>query len=72
MSGIVNIAGTSPIDDPDYRYKMPRIMVKVEGRGNGIKTVVVNMKEVRGDGPSSSVKATFLWTPSVCLFFVTS
>lgn len=32
--------------DAFYRYKMPKIMAKVEGKGNGIKTVVVNMSDV--------------------------
>lgn len=34
------------VSDPFYRYKMETLQTKVEGKGNGIKTVVVNLESV--------------------------
>lgn len=34
------------VKDPFYRYKMERLQSKIEGKGNGIKTVVANLPSV--------------------------
>lgn len=54
----VNI-GADNADDAFYRYKMPKLQAKIEGRGNGIKTNIVNMVDVAkalGRPPSYTTK----------------
>ncbi|KAI3914633.1 hypothetical protein MKW92_034763 [Papaver armeniacum] len=38
--------GAGNSGDAFYRYKMPRMLTKIEGRGNGIRTNVVNMVDI--------------------------
>ncbi|EFA77211.1 eukaryotic translation initiation factor 5 [Heterostelium album PN500] len=43
----VNIPRT--VTDPFYRYKMQVLQTKVEGKGNGIKTVILNLTTIARD-----------------------
>ncbi|RPD59363.1 translation initiation factor [Lentinus tigrinus ALCF2SS1-7] len=43
-AGVVNIR--RDVDDKFYRYRMPLLTTKIEGKGNGIKTVLPNMSDV--------------------------
>jgi len=45
MSGSINI-GANNQDDAFYRYKMPKLVSRIEGRGNGVKTNIVNMVDI--------------------------
>ena len=41
---MLNIPST--IVDPKYRYRMPKMQLKIESKGNGIKTNIVNLGDV--------------------------
>ena len=43
---MANVNIRRDVSDPFYRYKMERLQSKIEGKGNGIKTVVANLPSV--------------------------
>jgi translation initiation factor 5 len=44
----INISSSSS-DDPFFRYKMNKIIIKHEGVGNGVKTVLKNLSHIAKD-----------------------
>jgi len=44
MAALINIR--RDVTDAFYRYKMEKIQTKVEGKGNGIKTVITNLSSI--------------------------
>jgi len=57
MAGAINIR--RDVTDPFYRYKMEHIQSKIEGKGNGIKSVIVNLSSIAhslGRDPAYVVK----------------
>jgi hypothetical protein len=50
------------VSDAFYRYKMPKLLAKVEGKGNGIKTVIVNMVDIaKALGRPPTCKSEIVW-----------
>jgi hypothetical protein len=57
------------VADAFYRYKMPKLLAKVEGKGNGIKTVIVNMVDIaKALGRPPTCKR--IPYPYTCIFFI--
>ena len=43
---MIPIRGIKEINDASYRYQMPKVSIRVEGRGNGIKTRLLNIYDI--------------------------
>ena len=41
----INI-GNRNSNDPFYRYKMPALIIKNKGKGNGVKTELINISDI--------------------------
>lgn len=46
MTGVQYVNVRRDVDDKFYRYRMPVLLTKIEGKGNGIKTVLPNISDV--------------------------
>jgi hypothetical protein len=57
-------------NDMFYRYKMPKLLAKVEGTGNGIKTVVVNATAIAKalNRPTTCKNRKTFLSKNQCLF----
>ncbi len=44
---MLNIPST--VQDPKYRYRMAKMQLKIQSKGNGIKTNIVNLSDVAKD-----------------------
>ena len=44
---MLNIPST--VQDPKYRYRMAKMQLKIQSKGNGIKTHIVNLSDVAKD-----------------------
>ncbi len=43
---MINISGKHLVEDANYRYQMPAVVCRTEGSGNGIKTSILNCKDI--------------------------
>jgi len=56
---VMNVGMKDVQSDGTYRYKMEKIQTKIEGRGNGIKTVLLNIANIsRGTGVTIGMRTS--------------